>query len=101
MTEIIVSIITSIAAIVVAAIGAKNITDSKRQKKFELQRATERRLAMDMVASNIELCDVIAIAVTGGHTNGNVEAARKKAMQAKTAYYAFINKIAAEALVKK
>ena len=101
MTEIIVSIITSIAAIVVAAIGAINIKQRKKDGKLEKQRATETRLAMEMQVACIELSDVIAIAVTGGHTNGNVEAARKKAHDAKKAYYAFINSIAAETLAQR
>lgn len=101
MTQIIGSIITSIAAIIVAVIGAINIRSRKKDEKLERLRATETRLAMDMQAACIELSDVIAIAVTGGHTNGNVEAARKKAHDAKMAYYSFINTVAAETIAQR
>lgn len=98
MTEIIVSSISAIAAIVVAIISGINIKQRRQEDKLAQQRATEVRLGMDMQAACIELSDVIAIAVTGGHTNGNVEAARQKAQSAKNAYYNFINSIAADTL---
>lgn len=101
MTQIIVSIITSISAIIVAVIGAINIRSRKKDEKLERLRATETRLAMDMQAACIELSDVIAIAVSGGHINGNVEAARKKAHDAKMAYYSFINSVAAETIAQR
>lgn len=99
-TEIIVSIITSISAIIVAVIGAVNIRLHHQEEKKAEQRAIEARLGMEMQVAAIELSDVIAIAVTGGHTNGNVEAARKKAKDAKKAYYDFINSIAVDALTR-
>lgn len=98
MVEIIVSSISAVSAIVVAIISGINIKQRRKEDKLAQQRATEARLGMDMQAAAIELSDVIAIAVTGGHTNGNVEAARKKAQEAKNAYYAFINSIAVDAL---
>ena len=97
-TEVIAAIITASSAIVVAIISGLNIHSRKRSEKMEQIRAKEFRLGMEMQAAGIELSDVIAIAVTGGHTNGNVEAARQKASKAKHEYYAFINSIAAEAL---
>ena len=97
-TQIIVSAITSISAIVVAIIGAININQRKKDERLANQRATEARLGMDMQAASIELSDVIAIAVTGGHTNGNVEEARNKAKKAKKAYYDFINTVAVDTL---
>lgn len=100
-TEIIVSIITAISAIIVSIISGINIRNRKHDEKIQQLRTTEFRLGMDMQAASIELSDVIAIAVTGGHTNGNVEAARQKAKAAKSAYYAFINSVAAEALTTK
>lgn len=101
MTEIIVSCITSISAIVVAIIGGINIKQRKKDEQLARQRATEARLGMDMQVASIELADVIAIAVTGGHTNGNVEEARKKAADAKAAYYAFISSIAVDTLTHR
>ena len=101
MTEIICSIISASAAITVAVISAINIKQRKKDEKLAQQRATESRLAMDMQAASIELSDVIAIAVTGGHTNGNVEVARQKAQAAKNAYYAFIKSVAADTLAQR
>ena len=106
--QIISAILASITAIIVAVIEGTNIKSKKKRERLEKQReqlekqrATEARLAMDMQAASLELSDVIAIAVTGGHTNGNVEAARKKAHDAKIAYYNFINTVAAESLAKR
>ena len=101
ITQIIVSLITSAAAIVAAIISAININQRKEEEKRADQRATEARLGMEMQAASIELSDVIAIAVTGGHTNGNVEEARNKARKAKKAYYDFINSIAVDTLHHK
>lgn len=98
MIEIVVSSISAVSAIVVAIISGINIKQRRKEDKLAQQRATEARLGMDMQAACIELSDVIAIAVTGGHTNGNVEEARKKAQAAKNAYYAFINSVAADTL---
>ena len=43
---------------------------------------------------------MIALAVTGGHTNGNVEAAQKKVRTAKEAYEQFLRDTAAHAVSK-
>ena len=100
-SDIVVSIITSISAIIVAVIGAVNIRLHQRDAKRADQRATEARLGMEMQVAAVELSDVIAIAVTGGHTNGNVEAARRKALEAKRAYYDYINSIAIDTLTHR
>lgn len=73
----------------------------KEQERIEhnaVIRARESRLSMDMMSANSELCDVIAIAVSGGRTNGNVEAARQKAQAARDAYNTFLREISAETL---
>lgn len=98
MIEIVVSSISAIAAIIVAIISGINIKQRQKEDKLSKQRATEARLGMEMQVASIELSDVIAIAVTGGHTNGNVEEARKKAQDAKKQYQAFISSIAVEQL---
>lgn len=98
MAGIIAEIIAGIATVVAAVVGGMTLRWHKKEEKLAKQRAMETKLAMDMQVANIELSDVIAIAVTGGHTNGNVEAARKKAHDAKVAYYAFINSVAADTL---
>ena len=96
--EIVVSIITAASAIIVSIIGGISVKDRKKDEKLAEQKSKEFRLGMAMQAASIELSDVIAIAVTGGHTNGNVEEARKKAAKAKDDYFAYINSIAADAL---
>ena len=98
-SDIIVSVISAASAIIVAIISGITIKHRKQDEKLLQQRAIEARLGMDMMAACIGLSDVIAIAVSGGHTNGNVEEARKKAQDAKNAYYTFINSVAVDALV--
>ena len=99
--QIIVAIISALSAIVVSIVSTINMRSRKREEKKALLRTQEFRLGMDMQAASIELADVIAIAVTGGHTNGNVEAARDKAAQAKSKYYAFIKDVAAQAVTTR
>lgn len=101
MQDIIVSCISALSAIVVAVIGSVSLKRRKKDEKLADQRSKEFRLGMDMQAACIELSDVIAIAVTGGHTNGNVEEARRKAQEAKRKYYDFINFVAAETLAHR
>ena len=100
-SQVIVSIISALSAIVVAIVSTINMRSRKREEKKALLRTQEFRLGMDMQAASIELSDVIAIAVTGGHTNGNVEEARKKAQEAKSKYYAFLKDVAAEAVTTR
>lgn len=106
-TTIITAILSSVSAILVAWIGARG--QKERKKNEEIRRKTEARakvreresrLSMDMMAALSELCDVICIAVTGGHTNGNVETAQKKVREAKDAYYAFLKDNAAHDIAK-
>lgn len=91
-------IMTSATAIIVSYIGYMSTkqkkadeADRQHKKEIETRNASEKFLQMQMINANLELSDVISIAVTGGHTNGNVEEAQKKAREAKKAYYKFIN----------
>lgn len=100
MTEIICAAISAAALVITAVIGRNNkIREEKAEKRAAL-RERESRLSMDMMAANCELCDVISLAVTGGHTNGNVEAAQKKVRAAKEAYEQFLRDTAAYAVSK-
>lgn len=47
-------------------------------------------LAMRMMDASVELGYVTSIAVSGGHINGNVEAAQEKARKAQEAYETFL-----------
>lgn len=100
-------IINAIVLIAVALIGksqkAENIKAEEARAKAEARaktRETESRLSMDLMEATSELSDVIAIAVSGGHVNGNVEAAREKAKEAREAYRAFVRDQAAHNVAK-
>lgn len=90
-------IISAIAAIVVAVIEWRASQDRKilknAQAEAELraqQREKESRLSMQMMDATLQLSVVTANALTGGHNNGNVEAARKAAEDASRAYKQFL-----------
>ena len=55
---------------------------------------------MDLMEATSELSDVIAIAVSGGHVNGNVEEARERAKKAREAYRNFVRDQAAKNVTK-
>ena len=101
-------IIPAIATITVAIIEAKASRERKQTKiqkdkeeQREQRRAEESRLSMQMMYATLSLGLVTANALTGGHNNGNVEAAKQAAEKAETEYQAFLQKIAAEQLAKK
>lgn len=107
MELIIVEIISAVAIVLVAIIEADNIRrrkkDEERQKTEEIRRARrekESRLSMELMSASVDLAYVTSLAVTGGHTNGNVEAAQKKAEAAQEAYEDFIKDEAAHAVAK-
>jgi hypothetical protein len=100
MTEIIVSIISSITAISVAVIGAINLKHRRTDEHKAEIRSREFRLGMEMQAACIELSDVIAISISGEKFNQDIENARRKAQDAKGAYYAFLKTVAADALTQ-
>lgn len=101
-------IISALAAITVALIELRAARDRKKTKEQkekeemrEQRRAEESRLSMQMMAATLKLAIVNANALTGGHNNGNVEAAKQAATAAETEYQAFLQKVAAEQLAKK
>lgn len=99
MSSAIVSVLcaalAAFASIMVAIIESKNAKQRKRTEERAAIRERESRLAMQMQNAAIELGYVTSIAVTGGHTNGNVEAAQKKARDAQKAYEDFLQETAA------
>ena len=100
MTEIICAVISAMALILVAVINHNaKIREEKAEARAAL-REKESRLSMEMTAAICDLCDVISIAVTGGHTNGNVEAAQKKVRDAQEAYRQFLRETAAHEIAK-
>lgn len=114
------AVITALSAIAVALISArankdrkqeaeeaearkkKEAADAEKRKAAEAEAAARReresRLSMEMMSASIDLGIVTSLAVTGGHINGNVEAAQKKAQKAKAAYEAFLRDEAAHAV---
>ena len=88
------------ATIVVAIIEAKASKDRKRSSERAKRRETESRLSMELMSASVDLSYVTSLAVTGGHTNGNVEAAQKKAKAAQDNYEAFLMAETAHAVAK-
>ena len=83
-------IIPAAAAIVIAVIEAIAAHERKQTKEDRETRQRESRLSMDMMFTTSEMCDVLCIALQGGKTNGNVEAARDAAKKAREAYTTFL-----------
>ena len=55
---------------------------------------------MKMMSATLQLSVVTANALTGGHNNGNVEAARLAAETAQAEYEAFLQKVTAQEVAK-
>lgn len=89
-------IIPAIASIVVAWIELRAAKDRKTAEERAKAREREARLSMKMQDANMQLTIVTANAVTGGHNNGNVEAAKRAAEAASAEYAAFLREIAAK-----
>lgn len=100
-------IIPAAAAVIVAIIEAIAAVDRKKTKKSrteaekqEALRTEEARLSMKMMSATLQLSVVTANALTGGHNNGNVEAARLAAETAQAEYEAFLQKVTAQEVAK-
>lgn len=100
MELVIVEIISAVAIILVAIIETGNIRRRKTEEIRRTRREKESRLSMELMSASVDLAYVTSLAVTGGHTNGNVEAAQKKAEAAQEAYEDFIKDEAAHAVAK-
>ena len=94
--SIICAIISSLAAVTVAVISAVTGSRVKRSEKKEKRRQQESILSLQMMSANMELAMACCNALCGGHNNGNVEAARKKAIKAAEEYDKFEKQILAE-----
>ena len=100
-------IISATSLIIVAIIGkeqrvehGKTAKAREREEKRAKIRETESRLSMDLMEATSELAEVTAIAVSGGHINGNMEAARERAKVARENYHDFIHDLAAKNVTK-
>lgn len=100
-------IIPAAAAVIVAIIEAIAAHDRKQAKlsknqeaEREQRRAKESLLSMRMMSATLQLSVVTANALTGGHNNGNVEAARIAAENAQVEYEEFLRTIASQEVAK-
>ena len=98
MVEIITAIISGASLVTVAVITNHMSKDRKAAELRNTRREKEARLSMDMMMASIELGEINAIALQGGHLNGNVEAARSKADAAKKAYENWLKDIGANVI---
>ena len=96
-------IIPAAAAVLVAVIEAIAARDRRRILKTEQSemeneriRAEQARLSMQMMSATLQLSVVTANALTGGHNNGNVEAARLAAETAQANYEDFLRRVTAQ-----
>jgi len=92
------TLIGALQAIIVAIVGGLFTFESKRLKKDhdKLQkmadlRATESRLSMQMTSATMRLAVVTARCVKEEEVNGELDAARIEAEEAKKEYRDFIN----------
>lgn len=90
-------IISAVSVIIVAIIEWRASADRRLMKEAQAeaeiraeQREKESRLSMQMMDATLQLSVVTSNALTGGHNNGNVEAARRAAEDASRAYKQFL-----------
>ena len=91
-------IIPAIAAIAVAAIEAVAASERKQAKKQMSQELKSKFLQLQLSDATMQLSMVTANAVTGGHNNGNVEAAKSAAKTASENYSKFLKELGVEHL---
>lgn len=94
------ALISAAAAVICAKVGRKQDAEAERQEHRAARREKESRLSMDMMSASIKLGNITAIALAGGHLNGNVEEAREAALAAAAAYDDFLKDEAAHQIAK-
>ena len=100
LASIVAAIISAVAAVMVAHINTRQEKQNKEVNEHNQRREKEAVLNGKMVSALCGLSDVTAEAVRGGHTNGNLEEAQKKAKQAQDEYDEFLQSIALQDLKK-
>ena len=100
-------IISGIFMVIVAIIEAIAYKERKRTKEFtekmdlrSERRAEESMLSMQMMSATLQLSTVTANALTGGHNNGNVQAAKEAAEKVEREYREFLQRVASRAINK-
>lgn len=97
---VICALVSALATITVAVIETNNHRHRKREQERRERREKETFLAMELQSATLDLAFVTSLAVTGGHTNGNVEEAQQKAKEAQQAYRRFLREETAHAVAK-
>jgi energy-converting hydrogenase Eha subunit H len=98
--SVICALISAVATVVVAAIETTNRNQRKREEHRRERRERESYLSMELQSATLDLAFVTSLAVTGGHTNGNVEEAQQKAKKAQEEYRKFLREETAHAVAK-
>lgn len=88
-------IIPGICTIICAWIGAKSEKRRKKDERRAQLRQNESLLSLRMMDATLQLSVVSANALTGGHNNGNVEAAREAAQKVAEEYQEFMRGVMA------
>ena len=107
MQELMPYIVTGLFSLLVVWVQVRSDRDKKERaadkaevEKHAAVRAEESRLSMEFMSASCKLGVVTAKAVTGQHTNGDVEEAMQAAQAAQNRYYSFINSTAAKQIVR-
>ena len=98
ITTIILGLINAGAAIAVAILARNVSARNKKDDRREELRREESRVTMQMLESTMDLSVACCNALCGGHNNGNVEEAQKKAQQASGEYQSFKTKVISEVM---
>ena len=93
------TIITSASAIMVAILTRNINRRNKLEEQRDARRKEESILQFQMLDATMELSLACCNALTGGHNNGNVEEAKKKALSARGEYLNFEQRVLAEELI--
>lgn len=88
-------IIPGLCTIICAWIGAKSEKRRKKDERRAQLRQNESLLSLRMMDATLQLSVVSANALTGGHNNGNVEAAREAAQKVAEEYQEFMRGVTA------
>jgi hypothetical protein len=91
---------SAFATVIVAVVETSNRRHRKREQARRERRERETYLAMELQSATLDLAFVTSLAVTGGHTNGNVEEAQDKAKEAQENYRKFLREETAHAVAK-
>lgn len=100
MIQIVSAFVSAAAIVIVAVIETNNKKDRLRTDKRAERRAKESMLAMELQSATCALALVTAKKVNGKQTNGDVEEAMQKALEAQGRYEAFMNSLAANEVAK-